>query len=295
MGVHRFSLRAAALACCLAVGTVAAGTLPLPAHLISLGSDQGAQMLIDSGARNAYWPLSIQFVTQVNQAYCGVATLVMVLNALGVPAPATPGIEPFTTFTQDNVLNERTEQVLRKETLAKQGMTLDEFARMLGTYPVTAEVHHADQSSADQFRTLASRYLGGRDRHVVVNYLRRTLGQERGGHISALAAYDANTDRFLVLDVSRYKYPPVWVRTADLYSAMDTVDADNEGRKRGFVLVSQEPPNDRARYREPAPMQRPWRPAELQGTRRDPASACAPRRPWRHGSFVATGIVCTTR
>ena len=74
--------------------------------------------------------------------------------------------------------------------------------------------------------------------YVIVNYLRRTIGQERGGHISPLAAYDAETDRFLVLDVSRYKYPPVWVKAEDLFAAMNTPDSDNENRTRGYVLVS---------------------------------------------------------
>jgi hypothetical protein len=69
------------------------------------------------------------------------------------------------------------------------------------------------------------------------------LGQEIGGHISPLAAYDAKSDRFLVLDVARYKYPPVWVRTADLFGAMNTVDKDNNGKTRGFVLVSAAPSN----------------------------------------------------
>jgi hypothetical protein len=35
---------------------------------------------------------------------------------------------------------------------------------------------------------------------VIVNYLRNAIGQEWGGHISPLAAYDADTDRFLILD-----------------------------------------------------------------------------------------------
>ena len=67
-------------------------------------------------------------------------------------------------------------------------------------------------------RNSASRreYLGTEDHYVLVNYLRRAIGQERGGHISPLAAYDADTDRFLILDVSRYKYPPVWVGAAEL-------------------------------------------------------------------------------
>jgi len=73
---------------------------------------------------------------------------------------------------------------------------------------------------------------------VLVNYLRRTIGQERGGHISPLAAYDAETDRFLVLDVSRYKYPPVWVRAQDLYAAMNMPSSDSQNRTRGFLLVA---------------------------------------------------------
>jgi hypothetical protein len=225
------------LSFCLMVGNAVADTLPLPDALIALDSDRGERLLFESEAMAAYWPLSIQFVTQQNQAYCGVATLVMVLNALGVPAPPTPEIEPFRTFTQDNVLNEETEKILPKEILAEQGMTLDQIGQLLGTYAVTAEVHHAADITLDKFRTLATQHLAARDRYVIVNYLRRAIGQEQGGHISPLAAYDADTDRFLLLDVSRYKYPPVWVEADDLFGAMNTTDSDNEDRTRGFVLV----------------------------------------------------------
>ena len=113
------------------LGNAAADTLPLPELLIALDSDRGERLLLESEAIAAYWPLSMQFVTQKTQTYCGVATLVMVLNALAVPAPTTPEIEPFRTFTQDNVLNDRTEQILPKEILAKQGMTLDQFGELL--------------------------------------------------------------------------------------------------------------------------------------------------------------------
>ena len=65
-----------------------------------------------------------------------------------------------------------------------------------------------------------------------------TIGQEIGGHISPLAAYDDESDRFLILDVARYKYPPVWVKASDLFDAMNTPDAANDNRRRGFVLVA---------------------------------------------------------
>jgi protoporphyrinogen oxidase len=73
---------------------------------------------------------------------------------------------------------------------------------------------------------------------VIVNFLRRALGEEIGGHISPLGAYDEKSDRFLILDVARYKYPPVWVKTADLFDAMNTPDSDNDNKTRGYVLVS---------------------------------------------------------
>ena len=73
---------------------------------------------------------------------------------------------------------------------------------------------------------------------MLVNYLRKAIGQETGGHISPLAAYDAKSDRFLILDVARYKYPPVWVKASDLFDAMNTTDASNENRTRGYVLIT---------------------------------------------------------
>jgi hypothetical protein len=236
----RTSLRlfaAGSLLLCLTAGVIAE-TLPLPEPLISLNSDRGSRLLLESEANRSYWPLSIQFVTQKNQAYCGVASIVMVLNALGVPAPATPEFEPYKTFTQDNLLNEETEKVLPASTLAKIGMTLDQIGAILSTYGVSSEVHHASDNSVDEFRKVARQVLETPNRYVIVNYLRRSLGQDRGGHISPLAAYDADTDRFLVLDVSRYKYPPIWVETPALFAAMDTPDSDNQNRTRGFVVVS---------------------------------------------------------
>jgi Phytochelatin synthase len=238
MRVLTSSLKVIGLSLCLVTGSVSAETLPLPEPLIGLNSERGARLLLESEANRAYWPLSIQFVTQKNQAYCGVASLVMVLNALGVPAPASPEFEPFKTFTQDNLLNEETEKVLPKEVLSKIGMTLDQIGGILGSYSVTADVRHAADTSLDEFRKLATETLNTPNRYVIVNYLRRTIGQERGGHISPIAAYDADTDRFLVLDVSRYKYPPVWVETDDLFAAMNTPDSDNANRTRGFVLVA---------------------------------------------------------
>ena len=219
-------------------GASADNTLPLPDNLTGFSTHDGEADFAESDAREAYFPLASNFLTQKTQAYCGVASIVMVLNALGLPAPAVPEYTPYRTFTQDNVLSERTDAILPRETLARQGMTLDQIGAILATQPVHAEVHHASESSVDEFRKLARAYLGEPGHFVIVNYLRKALGEQIGGHISPLAAYDGKADRFLVLDVARYKYPPVWVKTADMFAAMNTPDAANGNKSRGFVLVT---------------------------------------------------------
>ena len=215
-----------------------ADTLPLPQNLSGFSTRDGEVYFAESDAREAYFPLASNFLTQKTQAYCGVASIVMVLNALGVPAPAVPEYTPYRTFTQDNVLDEHTDAILPREVLARQGMTLDQIGGILATQPVKAEVHHASDSSADEFRKLASAYLAEPGHFVIVNYLRKAIGEEIGGHISPLGAYDAKADRFLILDVARYKYPPVWVKTAEIFGAMNTPDASNGDKTRGFVLVT---------------------------------------------------------
>ena len=222
----------------LAVVGAHADSLPLPQNLAGFSTHEGELYFAESDAREAYFALADNFVTQKTQAYCGVATIVMVLNALGVPAPPVPEYTPYRTFTQDNVLTGQTDAILPRDVLARQGMTLDQIGGILATQPVKAEVHHASESSVDEFRRLASAYLGEPGHFVIVNYLRKAIGQEIGGHISPLAAYDAKADRFLVLDVARYKYPPVWVKAADIFDAMNTPDAANGGKTRGFVMVT---------------------------------------------------------
>ncbi|QNT68616.1 phytochelatin synthase family protein [Defluviicoccus vanus] len=234
-------LRSALIGIALSLAAAAAGarTLPLPDTLISLASEQGEHLLLESEARESYWPLSIYLETQQNGAYCGVASIVIVLNALGIEAPATPEHAPYRMFTQTNVLNSQTEAVVPQTVLLRQGMTLDQIGGILEVYGVAVSVHHAADSSVDAFRLLARQALATPGHYVIVNYLRSAIGQERGGHISPLAAYDADSDRFLILDVSRYKYPPVWVATEDLFRAMNTMaEPDALDSSRGFVLIA---------------------------------------------------------
>ncbi|MBD2104977.1 phytochelatin synthase family protein [Leptolyngbya sp. FACHB-261] len=237
----RAFLRTLIIGISIAGSSAIAQTIPLPANLIAFNSEQGEELLLESEAKDDFWNLSMQFVTQINQAYCGVASMVMVLNSLGIPAPASAQYAPYRVFTQENFFeNQAAQQVLSPNVVARQGITLDELGRLLGSYSVQAQVYHSSDTNLAEFRRLVVANLSQPGNFVLVNYLRGKIGQERGGHISPLAAYDQESDRFLILDVARYKYPPVWVKAEDLWEAMATTDA-TAGKTRGFVLVSRNP------------------------------------------------------
>lgn len=219
-------------------GYVAAQTLPLTENLIDFSSEEGQALFLDSDARVDYWELSPHFESQINLAYCGVASMVMVLNSMKMEAPVAPEYGEFRVFTQDNFFdNPATETVIAEDVVAQQGMTLHELGQLLASYGTQVEVVHAANTTIEAFRERAIANLNEPENYVLVNYLRRELGQESGGHISPLAAYDAESDRFLILDVARYKYPPIWVTTEDLWRSMNTVDSTST-LTRGFVLVS---------------------------------------------------------
>ncbi|BAY43071.1 hypothetical protein SAMD00079811_06490 [Scytonema sp. HK-05] len=238
MKVIRFPLKTLIIGACVAGGSVFAQTLTLPQNLIAFNSPEGEKLFVQSQSREDFFPLSMQFITQNNQAYCGVASIVMVLNGLQVPAPDTPQYSPYRVFTQENFFsNEATRKVLPPEVVSRMGMTLEQIGQLLASYGVKVKVYHAADTNLEDFRKLVSQNLKQPANFVIINYLRKEIGQQKGGHISPIAAYNEKTDRFLIMDVARYKYPPIWVKTADLWKAMATPDSVS-GKTRGFVFVS---------------------------------------------------------
>jgi hypothetical protein len=217
---------------------------PLPDGLVALDSEEGERLFASSKARRDYWRLSESFVAQQDQSYCPVASSVIVLNALGVAAPEVKAWAPYRAFTQDNVFNDRA----RELGVARGGLQLAQLGQLLETHPVKAAVHYASDESLDDFRRDAAKGLADPGDYIIVNYLRSAIGQEPtgpiaaslAGHVSPLAAYDEASDKFLILDVARYKYPPVWVDAARLWEAMRTVDVDS-GKSRGYVVVTVAP------------------------------------------------------
>jgi len=211
---------------------------PLPTNIISLESPEGVKLFNESQSSPYFWRLNSQFISQTNQTYCSIASSVMVLNALKVEAPKDPTYEPYRMFTQDNFFTPDVKKVLPPELVRKQGATLKQISEALKTFHVNVKTYYANDLTIDKFRSIAVDTISKNRGYIIVNFLRTGLGEEGGGHLSPLAAYDKKADRFLMLDVARYRYPPIWVTTTDLWKGMNTIDADAKAH-RGFVIVSQ--------------------------------------------------------
>jgi hypothetical protein len=207
--------------------------LPLPAHLIALPSPEGVELLATSRLAGDYLRLMPHYETQHTPKLCGPATVAICLNALHLPAPAGAGaVRP--RFTQDNVFTPRAEAVRSRAKVEREGMGLAVFGEFVAAHGGQVEVRFAEETSLGAFRDEALEVLADGRRHLAVNYFRPALVQVGKGHTSPVAAYDEESDRFLVLDVARVRYPPVWVRAADLFAAMNTRAGVST---RGFAIV----------------------------------------------------------
>ena len=147
--------------------------------LVRFEAPEGRRLLLESEAHEAFFPLIAQFETQKSVAHCGPASIVMVLNALEVPAPAA--FDSYRLFTQDNVFDALSEPITSGRAVARRGMALIEVARVLRAYGLLVDVHYAGQSSIDAFRGRAAEHLGRPGSHVIVNYSRTALGQDGPG------------------------------------------------------------------------------------------------------------------
>ena len=234
------------------------------ATLVEWTLAESGERLSRSSHKADFFPLSNHFISQDNSIFCGPVSSAIVLNALrlgkrkGLPrdrgsiaddelAWLPAGADPFYgKYTPGNVLNERTKtrlEVLGKPILiggeAKSdfGLQLRQLAQVLRSHGLRVEtrVVDADADTATIRRELAANLARPQD-YVLINYSRRMLGQEGGGHISPLGAYDAPSDSFLVMDVNPNRAPWVWVGADALISAMRTFDTVEN---RGYLLVSE--------------------------------------------------------
>ncbi len=221
---------------CLVLGCLAVRPASA-ADVIPVDSPAAEQIFDQAKAKAGFWRLMQHFESQADQTYCGIASAVTVLNSLDVTAPSSPAIYPYRRFDESNIFTDAVLAIKAPKMVHLGGLTLDELGQVISSFGVQVAVHHADSPlDLDGFRTLTAAALADPDARVIVNFQRKLLGETGEGHHSPLGAYDAASDRFLLLDVARYRLPPIWVSAADLWAAMNTDDTDANA-KRGFLII----------------------------------------------------------
>jgi len=185
-----------------------------------------------------YWQLAPTFAVQNTQSYCSVASAITVLNAMPIKKPVDPTYSPYAYFTQSNFFTPAVIKIISPQTVLQMGMTREQMAETLAAQGVRARSIAGDTLNDDELRALLQKALLDDGQFVLANYLRASLGQIGGGHWSVLAAYDAQSDRVLILDVAKYKYPPEWVSISSLRRAVATIDTVSN-KSRGLVIVSE--------------------------------------------------------
>jgi hypothetical protein len=198
----------------------------LPPNLISNELAMG-QKLLDESIRADYPILRANFVSQSRRAFSGVASSVVVLNSFYNYQPAV---------TQSTLFNSETRKVINPLKVSFGGMTLAQLNKILQANQLETKLIYAADIDIDRFRSLLQKNLSNPDDLVLVNYLRPALNQAGGGHISPIGAYHQASDRFLILDVAAYKYPPTWVKTRELWNGINSIDSSSN-RSRGLITI----------------------------------------------------------
>ena len=213
--------------------------LPVPRNLISFDSLEGIKLFKESQHKTAFWKLMPYFTTEKGLAYCGIASSAMVLNAVNIKPPLTPLHAPFRIFNQDNFFTPKVLKIITPAEVYFHGASLPQIAHSLKTFNISVNMYHGRNKDMNErkFLNLAMAAVSSSNEFILVNFCRKYIKEQGCGHFSPLAAYNAKTDRFLLLDVARYKYPPIWVKTKALYNALSKGNDSSTHQSRGFIII----------------------------------------------------------
>jgi len=255
----------------------------LPSNLVAFNSPIGKQRFLDSlqsTNAEAYFPLSQQFLNQIDPAYCGVTTLILILNALAMD-PNVRWRGGWRWYGDESMLLERC--CLEEERVRREGITIEQYCGLARCQGVELKMkrpvdtlnndegaiqniddHTTEGYSLEEFRrdiinavtnppqtdvedtSIQQTKSNNGGCFLVTSFARSALHQTGDGHFSPIAAYHPPTDSCLVLDVARFKYAPYWVDVKHLYDAMIPHDMATN-KSRGWILMYPPPSSNNSR------------------------------------------------
>ncbi|KAI8987098.1 Phytochelatin synthase-domain-containing protein [Pilobolus umbonatus] len=205
----------------------------LPSTLTRFSSPEGKKLFreaMDAAQAEGFFPLTGNFTTQSEPAYCGPSSLAMVLNALEVD-PKRRWKGNWRWFSDEFL-----QCCSSKEDMKKNGITFDNFA-CLAKCHCDVQVKRAHDFEFEEFKKDVQEVTSTSDKFMVISFSRKTLKQTGDGHFSPIGAYHPESEMVLILDTARYKYPSYWCPIEVLFESMKPVDKET-GRPRGYFILS---------------------------------------------------------
>lgn len=269
--VRFFTLSFAISCLCCPQIAIAENTVPVAVAaqqvvLVPWNSEESVTRLTRSKHKVDFFTLANNFVSQENGIICGLASSAIVLNSLrlgkkeGLPvdkssiaaeeAKYLEGYNPyFEKYTQSNLFIDGAKSKLeilgqpisiKGEMKSDAGLQLRQLANLLKLHDLDVKIRVVDDNLTNEMiKAEIVQNLSMPDDYVLVNYTRKALDQKGGGHISPVAAYDNESDLFLVMDVNPNRAFWIWIKSADLIGAMKTFDTIEN---RGYLLISEKKP-----------------------------------------------------
>ncbi|KAL9190952.1 hypothetical protein ACHAXT_000658 [Thalassiosira profunda] len=276
----------------------------MPSNLLAFNSKEGKERFghaLHTNHAEAYFPLSQQFINQSDPAYCGMTTLVLVLNALAMD-PNVRWRGGWRWYGDEGMLLERC--CLEEERVRREGVTMAQYCALARCQGAELALKHPENGGGNASHADHGKIFGVEEfrrdiidavQHpphthwddvveeegayvqnapaeeqskggffLVTSFARHALNQTGDGHFSPVAAYHPPTDSCLVLDVARFKYAPYWVSVEELYEAMKPPDKAT-GKSRGWILMY--PPSNNARRDADPDTAKHWTKEEMEGKR----------------------------
>jgi hypothetical protein len=227
--------------------------------LVKWNSTEGQRRLNESDAKEAFFRLAHFYQPQINPTYCGIASAVIVLNAIAQPFHQAPNQDALTVpldgeiplffpaYSQLTFLGELTQAIKSREVIQgrarnamgvlEPGVSLATLQRLIAIYGFECEARR--DADVSRFRTNLQKVLAHPTSFLIAHFRCDVLGGVQFAHISPLAAWHRASDSVLVLDTGGHKSPWFWVPVEHLFRAMAaTYSSQPSGG--GYVEISAE-------------------------------------------------------
>ena len=229
--------------------------------VIPFDTSHGQDYFNNTEYKNSFFKLAPHFSPQHYITTCGIASAVIVLNAIFVAnqkerplskegswyIEETKTIHANRIWSEDNFFNDVACTIIDREVLMGHkkicgkhvpGLNLSELSSALISHKLSIKkvcVDEAEPKNIAKFRDLIKQITLEVDFFMIVNYELSLLSPKLNqGHFSPVAAYDAKTDRVLLLDPWSAYTPWVWIKLEELYKSMHTLD---NNMYRGYILI----------------------------------------------------------